>query len=126
MQALSPECQYVSDMTKIGKEKVSRLRALREARGISVRELARQIGEDSSNVSFWERSGTLPRSNVLIPMSKALGVTIEELLGEKPSRVVSPGGKVRQLFEEVSKLPRSQQEHIAKVVSALLAQAKAS
>jgi transcriptional regulator with XRE-family HTH domain len=126
MQALSPECRYVSDMTKIGKEKVSRLRALREARGISVRELARQIGEDSSNVSFWERSGTLPRSNVLIPMSKALGVTIEELLGEKPSRVVSPGGKVRQLFEEVSKLPRSQQEHIAKVVSALLAQAKAS
>lgn len=106
-------------------DNVSRLRALRQARGLSVRELARQIGEESSNVSFWERTGTLPRSNVLIPIAKALGVTVEELLGEdKPSRVISPGGKARQLFDEVSKLPRRQQEHIVKVVSALLVQAK--
>jgi len=98
-------------------ENVSRLRALREARGISVRELARQIGEESSNVSFWERTGTLPRSNVLIPISKALGVTVEQLLGEeKPSRVLSPGGRVRQLFEAVSKMPRSKQEMILKML----------
>jgi transcriptional regulator with XRE-family HTH domain len=103
---------------------VSRLRALREARGLSVRELARQLGEESSNVSFWERTGTLPRSNVLLPIAKILGVTVEELLGEQPSRVVSPGGKMRQVFEQVSKLPRRQQDHILKVVTALLAQAK--
>jgi transcriptional regulator with XRE-family HTH domain len=103
---------------------VSRLRTLREARGLSVRELARQIGEESSNVSFWERTGTLPRSNVLLPIAKALGVTVEGLLGEQPSRVVSPGGKMRQTFEEVSKLPRRQQDHILKVLNALLAQAK--
>jgi transcriptional regulator with XRE-family HTH domain len=103
----------------------SRLRELREAKGISLRELARQIGEEHSNVRYWETSGNLPRSNVLVPMAKALGVTVEQLLGEeKPSRVISPGGKARQLFEEVSKLPRRQQEHIVKVVSALLVQAK--
>jgi transcriptional regulator with XRE-family HTH domain len=98
-------------------ENVSQLRALRQARGLSVRELARQIGEDSSNVSFWERSGTLPRSNVLLPIAKALGVTVEQLLGEeKPSRVVSPGGRVRQLFDAISKMPRSKQEMILKML----------
>jgi len=98
-------------------DQVSRLRALREARGISVRELARQIGEDSSNVSFWERTGALPRSNVLLPIARSLGVTVEELLGEeKPSRVLSPGGRVRQLFEAVSKMPRSKQQMILKML----------
>jgi transcriptional regulator with XRE-family HTH domain len=96
---------------------VSRLRSIREARGISVRELARQIGEQSSNVSFWERTGTLPRSDVLVPIAKALGVSVEELLGEaKPSRVVSPGGRARQLFEAISKLPRRQQEKILDIL----------
>jgi transcriptional regulator with XRE-family HTH domain len=104
---------------------VSRLRSLREARGISLRELARQIGVDSSNVSYWERTGLLPRSNVLMPIAKALGVTLEELLGEdKPRRVLSPGGKMRQAFEEVSRLPRRQQDHILKVLHALIAQAR--
>ena len=45
----------------------SRLRALREAAGLSQRELARQIGQDQSNIRYWEQSGNFPRSDVLIP-----------------------------------------------------------
>ncbi len=86
-----------------------------------MRELARQIGEEHSNVRYWETSGNLPRSNVLVPMAKALGVTVEELLGQdKPRRVVTPGGKARQLFEAVSRLPRRQQQKIVDVVEALV------
>jgi transcriptional regulator with XRE-family HTH domain len=89
------------------------LKALREAAGLSMRELARQIGEDHSNVRYWEQGGSLPRSDVLLPMAKALGVTVEEVLGEpKPRRIVTPAGKMRHLFEAASKLPRSQQEKI--------------
>lgn len=99
----------------------ARLKAFREAAGLSQRELARQIGEQSSNVRYWETSGNLPRSNVLIPMAKALGVTVEELLGEaKPKRVVSPGGKMRQLFEAASRLPRSQQQKVTAVLEAFV------
>jgi transcriptional regulator with XRE-family HTH domain len=101
----------------------SRLRVLREAAGLSVRELARQIGEQHTNVLYWETSGNLPRSNVLVPMAKILGVTVEELLGQaKPSRVTGPGGRARQLFEAVSRLPRRQQQKIVEVVEALVAQ----
>jgi len=102
-----------------------RLRKLREAAGLSLRELARQIDEQPSNVNYWETSGNLPRSNVLIPMAKALGVTVEELLGEpRPKRVVRPGGKLGKIFEEASHLPRRQQVKIAEVVEALVAQKK--
>jgi len=93
------------------------LKVLREAAGISMRELARQIGEDHSNVRYWEQSGNLPRSDVLLPMTKVLGVSVEELLGEpRPRRVTTPAGKMRQLFEAASKLPRSKQEKILDIL----------
>ena len=99
----------------------SRLRELRIAAGLSVRELARQINEHHTNVSFWERTNTLPRSNVLAPMAAALGVSIEELLGlDRPRRSAQPGGKVRLVFERVQKLPRRRQEKIVEVVEALV------
>jgi transcriptional regulator with XRE-family HTH domain len=101
----------------------SSLRRRREAAGLSVRELAKQIGESHTNVSYWERSGQIPRSDVLAPMAKALGVTVHDLLGEpKPGRAVTPGGKLGQVFDQVSKLPRRQQDKIIEVVRALVAQ----
>ena len=99
----------------------SRLRALREASGLTLRELARQIGEQPTNLSYWERTGSLPRADLIIPIAQALGVTPEEILGQdKPKRAGAPGGKVRQVFEQVQKLPRRQQDKIVEVVEALL------
>ena len=100
----------------------SNLRQLREATGLSVRELARQIGESPTNVSYWERTGQLPRSDVLAPIAKALGVSVEALLGEPVRRTGKPGGKAGAVFEAVSKLPRRQQQKILEVVEALVAQ----
>jgi transcriptional regulator with XRE-family HTH domain len=118
MQAVFPFAAYTADMPS---EQNHRLRELREAAGLSLRELARQIGEQPSNVSFWERTGTTPRSNVLSPMSAALGVSVEEILGSnKPRRPAQPGGKVRLVFEQVQKLPRRRQKKIIEVVEALL------
>jgi len=100
-----------------------RLKAFREAAGLSQRALAREIGEQYSNVRYWETSGNLPRSNVLIPMAKVLGVTLEELLGEpKPKRSIAPGGRLGKLFVEVSKLPRRQQNKVVEFVEAFVAQ----
>ena len=119
MQALFPSGVYSPLMaTK------PNLRRLREATGLSVRELARQINQSPTNISYWERSGQIPRSDVVAAIARTLGVSIEAVLGEaQPRRAVAPGGKVRQAFEAVSKLPRRQQEHVLKVVNALVAQA---
>ena len=99
----------------------SRLRELRERAGLSIRELARMIDEDHSNVRYWENSGKPPRSDMLLPLANALGVTVEELLGaEKPQRAVIPGGKLGQVFVEVSKLPRRQQDKVIEFVEAFV------
>ena len=101
--------------------KKSHLKQLRENAGLSIRELARRIGEDHSNVRYWETTGKFPRSNVLIPMAKALGVTVEELLGEpKPKRASSQGGKLGEVFNSVSKLPRRQQQKVVEFVEAFV------
>ena len=91
---------------------------------MSMRELARQVDQHPSNVSFWERTGKLPKSDVLIVMARALGVTVDEILGEPaPRRGASPAGRARETFDRVSTLPRSKQKKILDVVDALVVQA---
>lgn len=100
----------------------SRLKALREAAGLSQRELARQIGEDHSNIRYWETTGKIPRSDVLTPMAKALGVTVEELLGQpRPKKVLAPGGRLGRVVETISRLPRRQQDKIVDVIETFVA-----
>jgi len=102
------------------------LAALRRDAGLSQAELGRLIGETQQNVAYWEQSDRPPRSDVLPMMAKVLGVTVEDILNADgpPSRRRrgGPVGKTQQLFEEVSKLPRRQQEKIVEVVAAMIDQ----
>ena len=66
--------------------KDSHLRRLRLQAGLTVRELARQVGTHHTNVSTWERSGKIAKTECLVSMADALGVTLEEVLGLEPSR----------------------------------------
>ena len=108
-----------------------RLAELRKAAGLSQYELASYVGVPQANIAFWERSEKPPRSEVLSKMAEALGVSVEDLLigetGKAASRKAAksngrPAGKVREVFDRVSKLPRRQQEHIVNWVSAYVSQ----
>lgn len=119
MQALFSKKLYGDFMTTNVQK--SHLKELRETAGLSIRELARRIGEDHSNVRYWEITGKTPRSNVLIPMAKALGVSVEELLGEpKCRRGNGHGGKLGEVFDSVSELPRRQQQKVIEFVEAFV------
>jgi transcriptional regulator with XRE-family HTH domain len=97
------------------------LTARRESAGLTVRELARQLGIHHTTVLQWERTGKVAKSEFLAPVAKILGITVEELLGQpKSRRSAAPAGRARQTFEEVSKLPRTRQKKILDVVDALL------
>jgi transcriptional regulator with XRE-family HTH domain len=104
---------------------------LRKGAGLSQYELARYLGVPQPNIAFWEQSEKPPRSEVLPKMAAALGVSVEDLLigetGKAASRKTAtsngrPAGKVREVFDRVSKLPRRQQEHIVNWVSAYVSQ----
>ena len=57
------------------------------------------------------------RPELLLQLSDALGISLDELLGQsvKPQRT-GPTGKIRRLFESASKLPRGQREKILAIL----------
>lgn len=72
-------------------------------------------------MGFWERSDTLPSPKVLVPMARILGVTVDELVGESKTKRAQPaGGKLGQVFERVSKLPRRQQQKVIEMAEGFL------
>lgn len=117
MQVLFSVASYDFDMAKV----MSRLKELREAAGLSQRELARQVGQDQSNIRYWESTGRPPRSDVLLPMAQALGVSVEELLGqEKPRNNGKPGGRLGDVVAHISRMPRRQRERVVTIMETVI------
>jgi quercetin dioxygenase-like cupin family protein/DNA-binding XRE family transcriptional regulator len=59
-----------------------RLRQVRSARGLSVRELARRAGCSASLVSQVERGVTTPSAGVVYSLANELGISLDFLFGE--------------------------------------------
>ncbi len=107
----------------------SRLVALRSAAGLTQHELARLVGESQANIAFWERSEKPPRSDVLPKLAQVLGVSVVDLLVSDQTPVQLPPrpvpvlrGRMQEVFEKVSRLPRRQQEKIVEFVAVFVAQ----
>lgn len=100
-----------------------RLVELRQAAGLTQVQLAEQLGVHHSNIAFWELSGTPPRGEILPKMAHALGVSVDELLGVAPRKAKKPAakGRLQQVFEEVAKLPRRQQQKVIEMAEGFLA-----
>ena len=109
---------------KVRPESARRLVELRQAAGLSQLQLAERVGTHHSNIGFWEVSGTPPRGEVLPALAKALGVSVDVLLGVTPPKAKpQPAkGRLQKVFEAAAKLPRRQQEKIADVLEAFVSQ----
>jgi transcriptional regulator with XRE-family HTH domain len=100
-----------------------RLRVLREASGLSQRAIAAQLGIAQPSYVMWEKRNVSLRPEQLTKLSGILGVRPEQLLSDDaaPARQSAPAGKVRRLFDSVSKLPRSQQEKVIAILEPFVA-----
>jgi transcriptional regulator with XRE-family HTH domain len=102
----------------------ARLHALREAAGLSQKQLADKLGITQGAYAWWERHPVALRPDQIGDLAAALGVPPAQLLADAPAkkRGSGPVGRMRQVFEAASKLPRTQQQQIAAVVAAFLSQ----
>lgn len=66
-------------------EIANRLIQMRKARGLSQESLAEAIGVSRQAVSKWERAEASPDTDNLIMLARLYGVSIDELLGHKPT-----------------------------------------
>jgi transcriptional regulator with XRE-family HTH domain len=104
-----------------------RMAALRRQKGLSQRELGERLSTTQKTVDYYERRAVNPTLDLVERVAAALEVSPAELIGDgvasaRASKRVGPTGKVQKLFEDVSRLPRRQQEHIVRWVSAFVSQ----
>ena len=52
--------------------------------GLSQERLAEQVGVSRQAVSKWEVGDAIPDTDKLVPLARALGITVDELLGNSP------------------------------------------
>ena len=127
MQAISVnifEAGYLADIQRGRPSKRQRppfgerLRALREAAGLSQQQVADKLGMTQTAYAWWERNPVALRPDQLQKLSATLNVSVDELMGtaQNKRRGTGPVGKLRQVFDQANQLPRHQQ---AKVVEFL-------
>ena len=74
---------------------------LRKSKGLSQSELGEILHVSKKAVSRWETGRGLPDSSTLIPLSDALGVTVDEILrGE----LISPSDSDEESYERIRKM----------------------
>lgn len=101
-----------------------RLHALREQAGLSQQQLADHLGLTQRAYAHWERKPVALRPDQLLNLAQALNVSVEDLVGSNGTkkRGSGPTGKMKQLVEAASQLPRNQQQKLAAVLEAFVNQ----
>jgi transcriptional regulator with XRE-family HTH domain len=100
-----------------------RLHTLREQAGLSQQQLADRIGLSQRAYAYWERHPVALRPEQLLSLAQALNVSVDDLVGTNGTkkRGTGPTGKMKQLFEAASRLPRSQQQKITALLEPFIA-----
>jgi len=117
-------------LTKTRGKQGAFLASLRRDAGLTQTQLADAIGEKQQTIAYWERSARPARSDAIPKLARILGVSSEDLLqgkGQAPPKRLQrsgPSSKIQKLFEEVSQLPRRQQDKVIEFVAAFVEQHK--
>jgi transcriptional regulator with XRE-family HTH domain len=99
-----------------------RLVTARQELGLSQAQVAEKLGITQQSYGGWERRETALKPEHLVQLAAILNVTVDYLLGKENGRQRrgGPAGKARQVFEQVSQLPRHQQQRVLQVVADML------
>lgn len=99
-----------------------RLHAIREDLGLSQAQVASQLGITQTAYALWERQSVSIKLEQIEKLSETLKVPVSYLFGENEAkqRGKGPSGKLSQVLERASQLPKSQQNKIAEFVEAFI------
>ena len=104
----------------------SRIADLRKAQGITQVQLADLLGVSQQTITAYEVGRRRIQVSALPVIAQALGVAVEELLGDQPKSATSkrgPAPKLQQQMDRIARLPKAQQRFVMQVIESVLAQA---
>jgi transcriptional regulator with XRE-family HTH domain len=104
----------------------NRLRKLREARNLSLRDLADRVGIEFAQISRYERGQALPNVETLVSLSDALEIDVNILLRGEPadSRHRDPielDLPLMERFRDLQKLPKRDRDAVILLIDSVLA-----
>lgn len=95
-----------------------RIVAARQQLGLSQSQLADKLGISQRALAHWEVNPVALRPEQLAALADGLQVSADYLLGrEEKNQRLGPVGKTRRVFEQVSLLPRHQQDEAVKFLT---------
>lgn len=114
--------------TKPQPELGKRIASARQEKGLTQMQLAGLLDTTQRVVTYWERETVALKPDQLIALADALDVSTDYLLGRNvpAQRGAGPKGRAKEIFEAVSKLPRSQQEKVFAVLEPFVNEHRAS
>jgi transcriptional regulator with XRE-family HTH domain len=100
-----------------------RVYAARMAIGLSQLQVGEALGIKQPAFAAWERDPIALRPEQLAQLAVVLKVSVDELVGHEAPRkaMAGPTGKARKVFDQVSRLPRAQQQKIVEMAEAFIA-----
>jgi len=105
----------------------ARIARFRKEAGLSQVKLASVLGIPQRTLSYYEREADHLPSTLILPLSNALGISVDELVGSNPARCLKrgPKSKLEQQLEVVKKLPRGDQQFISRFLENVIEKAHA-
>jgi len=103
----------------------ARIARLRKQQDITQVQLAELLGTSQQTITAYEVGRRrVPVSN-LSTIANALGVSIEELIGQEPKQTGKRGRspKLQQQMDRIMRLPKAQQRFVMQVLESVIAQA---
>lgn len=99
-----------------------RLSSLRKQRGLTLEKLGKMVGVSFRVISYYERESKYPPTYLLGPLSKALNISIDELLGIKSLKQdLNPEhAALWRRLKKVQDLPKADQKALFHYLNALL------
>ncbi len=83
----------------------TRVRELRKDAGLTMEQLAQEVGVTKSRVNMWENNGTVPRMDALVSLAQRFNVSTDYLLGnDDDSHISTSNAKLSSLQRNLGKL----------------------
>lgn len=99
-----------------------KLHAAREASGLSQAFVSKKMGVSQNAYAMWERHPVALRPQQIQQLAQLLNVSPDYFFDQTKLIRSGPAGRLRQVFERASRLPRNQQSKVAEFVEAFVNQ----